>query len=111
MSPICALGPVLSRIWEAVWFTCPAEHAERAVGVSSRTPTVATRSARFTAVDPHRHEPLTCAGCWAAVTRRDVGRVGPSLTGGAAPLPAGTAPGRRPLDRVAGIPDPPPVRR
>ena len=44
-------APALSRSWEAVWVTWPALHAQSTSGHSSRTPIVAARSARFTAVD------------------------------------------------------------
>src|SRR5918997_1271268 len=70
MSPTAASGPTLSRFWVAVWGTWPALHAVSAIGLRSRTPTVAARSARFTAVDLQGR----------AGHRRSMARVAPSLT-------------------------------
>src|ERR687893_326996 len=70
MSPTSASGPTLSRFWVAVWATWPALHAVSATGLRSRTPTVAARSARFTAVDLQGR----------AGHRRSMARVAPSLT-------------------------------
>src|SRR4051812_33251835 len=59
MFPTEAWPPVLSRFWLAVWVTCPALHAVSAAVDRSRTPMVAARSARFTAVDLQQNGPAT----------------------------------------------------
>src|SRR5687768_8011374 len=81
MSPTAASGPTLSRFCVAVWGTWPALHALSAIGLSSRAPIVAARSARFTAVDLQGR----------AGHRRSMARVAPSLTPIPGWLPGGEA--------------------
>src|SRR5689334_19277661 len=51
MAPAVPIAPILSRFWVDVWGICPALHELSATGAISRTPMVAARRARFTAVD------------------------------------------------------------
>src|SRR3712207_8175016 len=96
MSPTAASGPTLSRFWVAVWETCPALHALSATGLRSRTPIVAARSARFTAVDLQGR----------AGHRRSMARVAPSLTPTPRWAPGGEAVGPGTPRRRAGDPAP-----
>src|SRR4051812_16454840 len=94
------MGPTLSRSWVEVWLTCPALHAASATGEKSRTPTVAARSARFTAVDL----PGTCRPPDAGDPTGSVPEDGASVTVAPGAPPGGKA--AAPPSSSSGFPPP-----